>query len=199
MTESGLATFRIEKERWARFQQLAKDSNSNASKLIISFIDACLDNRIDISDYTITQPKSAISTSGIDDYLDNHLDTRIDSYLKKNLSSYLDNRIDNLATKELIKTALDPVRDSISKSEDVASHEVIPADAIATPTIDLEPTKLSFRDFCKHYGIKTPDGMSNQPPKAVVDKYIAQVESMGHYGWSWKGTSKHLIRATESA
>jgi hypothetical protein len=142
MTESGLATFRIEKERWARFQQLAKDSNSNASKLIISFIDACLDNRIDIDDYTITQPKSAISTSGIDEYLDNNLDTRIGNYLEKNLNSYLDSRIDELPIRELIRasveTALDPIRESVETLEAVASRAVeIPA-AIATPNPDTE-------------------------------------------------------------
>jgi hypothetical protein len=147
MTDSGLATFRIEKERWARFQQLAKDSNSNASKLIISFIDACLDNRIDIDDYTITQPKSAISTSSIDEYLDNNLDTRIGNYLAKNLNSYLDNRIDELPIKELIRasveTALDPIRDTVSKLQAVASHAVeIPA-AIAKATTKTSKTKAN--------------------------------------------------------
>lgn len=156
MTESGLATFRIEKERWARFQQLAKDSNSNASKLIISFIDACLDNRIDIGDYTITQPKSAISTSGIDEYLDNNLDTRIGNYLAKNLNSYLDSRIDELPIRELIRasveTALDPIRESVSKSETVTSHAVeIPATIAKTAPLPrkAKPNGVSRPDWVK--------------------------------------------------
>ena len=113
MSESKLATFRIDKERWDKFVLLAKDNDSNASKLIIGFIDACIDNRIDLNIYTITPPKSTVSNIGIDEYLDSHLDTRIDSYLKKNLSSYIANCIDNLATKELIETELAPIVESV--------------------------------------------------------------------------------------
>lgn len=57
-----------------------------------------------------------------------------------------------------------------------------------------EPTELTFRQFCEHYGIEVPDGTSNQPSKAVVLTVIAQVEAMGHYGWSWKSERKRLIR-----
>ena len=113
MSESKLATFRIDKERWDKFVLLAKDNDSNASKLIIGFIDACIDNRIDFNIYTITPPKSTVSNIGIDEYLDSHLDTRIDSYLKKNLSSYLANCIDNSATEYSIETVLDPIIESV--------------------------------------------------------------------------------------
>ena len=186
MTESGLATFRIEKERWARFQQLAKDSNSNASKLIISFIDACLDNRIDIDDYTITQSKSEISTSGIDDYLDNNLDTRIGNYLAKNLSSYLDNRIDELSIGELIRssleTSLDPIRESVSKLEAIASHPVeIPAAiAKAVPLSrktkpDADGNTKTWCEFFEMVGVEAMTAVEAQK-KPVTDTRTKQIE-----------------------
>ena len=121
MTESGLATFRIEKERWIRFQQLAKDSNTNASKLIIGFIDACLDSRIDVNDYTIVETKSETSSSDIDKYLDAHIDKylkgRIDILMENNLS----NRLDILPIEERVRASMEsfiaPMQLSIEELE----------------------------------------------------------------------------------
>ena len=125
MTESGLATFRIEKERWIRFQQLAKDSNTNASKLIIGFIDACLDSRIDVNDYTIVETKSETSSSDIDKYLDKYLDAYIDKYLERRIDvlmeNNLSNRLDRLPIEERVRASMEsfiaPMQLSIEELE----------------------------------------------------------------------------------
>jgi hypothetical protein len=124
MAESALGTFRVDKDLWAKFQELAKSGDSNASKLIVGFIEACIDNRIDIKDYTSTKPKPKpenLSVS-IDSYLDKNLDTRIDhnldaridSYLEKNLDAHLGTCLDkgNLQkmVNESIEIALEPTK-----------------------------------------------------------------------------------------
>jgi hypothetical protein len=147
--------------------------------------------------------------------IDNQLTSSTRDYIEKTIKSYIDslgvsstgtNDIEEV-TRASIEAAIEPIKESVLKPEAevraITSRAVVPTDSITTSTTNLEPrqepTDLTFRDFCEHYGIKVPDGTSNQPTKAVVDKYIAQVESMGHHGWSWKGTRKHLVRVTESA
>jgi hypothetical protein len=101
MAGSALGTFRVDKKSWDKFQELAKGGDTNASKLIVEFIDACLDNRIDIKNYTSTKPKSKPEnlSESIDTHLDNNLNARIDARLKE----ILDNRID----KDLDKSGID--------------------------------------------------------------------------------------------
>lgn len=52
-----LATFRVQDEEWAEFQALCKESGSNASKELIGYIRACLENGQvgAIADQTIAQ------------------------------------------------------------------------------------------------------------------------------------------------
>jgi tetrahydromethanopterin S-methyltransferase subunit G len=65
MTERTLGTFRIDKAQWEAFQGKAKEHGSNASSLIISWIEAYLDDSLDSID------------NGIDKRIDN-IDERID-------------------------------------------------------------------------------------------------------------------------
>jgi hypothetical protein len=96
MAESALGTFRVDKDLWAKFQELAKSGDSNASKLIVGFIEACVDNRIDIKDYTSIKPKSKSENLSeiIDEYLDKHLDKRIDLNLEVRIDEYLDKHLE---------------------------------------------------------------------------------------------------------
>ncbi|MBD2181883.1 hypothetical protein H6S82_00245 [Planktothrix sp. FACHB-1355] len=43
MTNKKLATFRIDASKWQAFQQWAKRSGSNASALLVEYIEECLD------------------------------------------------------------------------------------------------------------------------------------------------------------
>lgn len=113
MTEQTIATFRIEKQKWVNFQELAKTGETNASRLIIGFIEACTDSRIDIADYAVTKPRSIdTSTDSIDSYLDKHLDIRIDSYLEKLTPPQ---SVDIETVRSEIEQALEPIRESISR------------------------------------------------------------------------------------
>jgi hypothetical protein len=62
------------------------------------------------------------------------------------------------------------------------------------PESNGEPTELTYREFCKHYGIEVPDDTPNQPPSSVVKDAIAQVKAQGHFGWCWKSALKRLVR-----
>ena len=102
MTESVLGTFRVEKELWNKFQGLAKSSSSNASQVIVGFIQACIDGSvdgsIDIKNYTNIKPKQKADADNIDGvidaYLDKNLDTCIYDYLDKNLDQLIGERLD---------------------------------------------------------------------------------------------------------
>ncbi len=83
MSDSTLATFRIDKKTWDDFKQLAKDRGSNASSEITRFILGSL-GRLDVN-------LEEVETNDIDTYLENNLD----KYLEENIDKYLEGRIDN--------------------------------------------------------------------------------------------------------
>ena len=138
MAESVLGTFRVEKELWTKFQELAKSGGSNASKVIVGFIQACIDNSIDVKDYTSTKPKPKPEnlSEAVDAYLDKNLDTRIDrnldtciyNYLEKNLDRRLDERLDKgdiqKMVKESIEVALEPITVSVTEAEDYTRSQI---------------------------------------------------------------------------
>ena len=138
MAESVLGTFRVEKELWTKFQELAKSGGSNASKAIVGFIQACIDNNIDVKDYTSTKPKPKPEnlSEAVDAYLDKNLDTRIDrnldtciyNYLEKNLDRRLDERLDKgdiqKMVKESIEVALEPITVSVTEAEDYTRSQI---------------------------------------------------------------------------
>lgn len=117
MAESSLGTFRVEKELWTKFQELAKSGGSNASKVIVGFIQACIDNNIDVKDYTSTKPKPKPEnlSEAVDAYLDKNLDTRIDrnldaciyDYLEKNLDRHLDERLDKGDIQKMVNASIE--------------------------------------------------------------------------------------------
>jgi hypothetical protein len=39
-----LATFRVQDDKWASFQALCKEDGSNASKVLIAYIDRCIES-----------------------------------------------------------------------------------------------------------------------------------------------------------
>ena len=138
MAESVLGTFRVEKELWTKFQELAKSGGSNASKVIVGFIQACIDNSIDVKDYTSTKPKPKPENlnEAVDAYLDKNLDTRIGSnldaciydYLEKNLDRRLDERLDKgdiqKMVNESLEIALEPITASVSEAKDYTRSQI---------------------------------------------------------------------------
>lgn len=76
MSESKLATFRIDSDVWEQFQAKAKTRETNASALIQRFIKQYIDGSID---------------TGIDASIDNNIDERIDAKLRE-----LHSRIDGI-------------------------------------------------------------------------------------------------------
>ncbi len=71
---SKLATFRIDEELWAQFQDIAKANNSSASSLIVRYI------------------QDAVKGQGIDTNIDNTVQ-RIDNIHIDNLEHIIDKRI----------------------------------------------------------------------------------------------------------
>ena len=93
MTERTLGTFRIDKAQWEAFQSRAKENGSNASSLILSWIDLYLDGNLDSLDKT---------ESCLDNSIDN-VDSRIDKRLDEILLT-VQERLDRLE-QELEKFA----------------------------------------------------------------------------------------------
>jgi hypothetical protein len=131
MADSALGTFRVDKDSWTKFQEIAKSGGTNASKLIVGFIDACLDNSIDINDYKTTKPKPKPENlnENIDVYLDKNLDTRIHRNLDVRICDYLEKNLDahlrvclgrgdiQKMVNESIEIALEPIGLSVSEAE----------------------------------------------------------------------------------
>jgi hypothetical protein len=105
MAESTLATFRVDKELWIKFQELVKSRETNASKVMVGLIEACMDNRLDPKTYTVITPNSEGFTQSIDRYLDKHLHERTqaiaETYLDKNLEDRLGEYLDVYLDKYL--------------------------------------------------------------------------------------------------
>lgn len=77
MPDKSLATFRIEPEKWEAFKALATSNGSNASAVLIDFIETCLaTNRIHI--------ESSASTTNFNlDDINVLIDKRIKHHLSK--------------------------------------------------------------------------------------------------------------------
>jgi hypothetical protein len=76
MTERTLGTFRIDKSQWEAFQGKAKENGSNASSLILSWIELYLDGNLD----SIDKVKSCLDDSI--DSIDNRIDKRVEERLQ---------------------------------------------------------------------------------------------------------------------
>jgi hypothetical protein len=115
--------------------------------------------------------------------------------LEKDLKEYIDNRLSGLtAIPKPLAIDLLTIEDCNFKRSESTPYNPKNKQVESKLEPSQEPTELTFRQFCEHYGIEVPDGTSNQPSKAVVLPFIAQVESMGHCGWSWKSEIKRLVR-----
>jgi hypothetical protein len=77
MTERTLGTFRIDKAQWEAFQVKAKEHGSNASSLIIGWIETYLDGSIDSIDNNQISLDNSIDNSI--DNIDERIDKRIDT------------------------------------------------------------------------------------------------------------------------
>jgi hypothetical protein len=127
MADSALGTFRVDKDSWAKFQEIAKSGGTNASKLIVGFIDACLDNSIDINDYKTTKPKPKPEnlSESIDVYLDNNLDARLKAIIGNRLDkSGIDTNDIQKMVNESIEIALEPIGLSVSEAETYTKSQI---------------------------------------------------------------------------
>jgi hypothetical protein len=82
MTDRNLRTFRCDAERWKAFKSKASENNTNASALLLQFIDTylaygCIDNGIDSKDGCTD---THIDSTDID--IDSRIDSRIDNLLQ---------------------------------------------------------------------------------------------------------------------
>jgi hypothetical protein len=131
MNKSVLATFRVDEEKWKRFQQLAKESGYSASALLVGFIDKSIDSGVEspplqpnIIDTNIDKIIESYLEKNLDKYIDDSLDKIIESYLEKNLDKYIDNTLDKRVERnstENIDNNLDKGRKSHSQ-ENLDKH-----------------------------------------------------------------------------
>ena len=92
MTKKKLATFRIDPDEWEAFQEWAKRSGTNASALLVNYIEQCLD-----------RPPSKISRfslNGTDDNIERRIDS-IDKRLKL-LEGSIEEKIEKLIKKQMV-------------------------------------------------------------------------------------------------
>ena len=135
MAESALGTFRVDKDLWTKFQKLAKNKDTNASKLIVGFIKACIDDGLDIKDYTTTKAKPK---------LDN-LSESIDTYLAENLDDRVKAIIGNRLDKSLDKSGMDAndlqkmVNESIAKRAEAV--EILVRETEASTKLQIETVR----------------------------------------------------------
>lgn len=97
MSDTTLATFRIDKKTWEEFKQLASERGSNASSELNQFILRSL-GRIDNS-------LDTIKTTNLESYIDNRLDD-------------IDNRLDTLGYR--LDSQINGVLDRLGKLEEIA-------------------------------------------------------------------------------
>ncbi|MCL1474610.1 hypothetical protein [Argonema antarcticum] len=99
MKKKKLATFRINPDEWQAFQEWAKRSGTNASALLVDYIEQCLDRPPD--------KISRISPDGTT----NNIDYRIDSIDKrlKALEGAIEERIEKLIKRQMTEIQSDLV------------------------------------------------------------------------------------------
>lgn len=120
-----LATFRIDSELWAQFIELAKSENTNATKLLIRFIQSRIDDDIDKPESVYTDAhidQSAINT-------DERIDQRFEQWLKERSTHdhHIKTRLD-VQDKWItaIQSKLDPMlisNESVSKKPSIHTLE----------------------------------------------------------------------------
>ena len=149
MTDTTLATFRVDKDTWKEFKEWASDKGSNASTELNQFIlrslgriDDNLDNNIDSRDNCIDEDIDKRIENYLDCYLDkrievtvkNYLDKHIDKYIDTNTDQRIDSNIDNNIDSER-ETNLDTnIDSSLDKDESIDSN--------IDKSIDKDPTTL---------------------------------------------------------
>ena len=138
MTDTTLATFRVDKDTWKEFKEWASNKGSNASTELNQFILRSLgriDNNLDIN---IDGRDSRIDENidkRIENYLDSNLDKRIEATVKRYLDKHIDKNIDSERETNL-DTNIDS---SLDKDKSIDSNIDNPIDKEAT-TLDEETT-----------------------------------------------------------
>ncbi|MFB2920292.1 MULTISPECIES: hypothetical protein [Aerosakkonema] len=91
MAKKKLATFRIDGDEWEAFQQWAKRSGTNASALLVDYIEQCLD-----------RPPTKISILSQNE-ITNNIDARIDTIEKrlKVLEESIEERIEKFIKRQM--------------------------------------------------------------------------------------------------
>lgn len=91
MTKKKLATFRIDPNEWEAFQEWAKRSGTNASALLVDYIEQCLD-----------RPPSKISKF-LQNETTSNIDYRIDTIEKrlKALEESIEQRIEKFIKRQM--------------------------------------------------------------------------------------------------
>ena len=152
MAESALGTFRIDKDLWAKFQKLAKSKDTNASKLIVGFIEASIGNRVDVKDYKTTKPNPKLEnlSESIDTYLSENLDDRVKAIMSDRLDKSLDKSgMDTNDIQKMVNESIEVALESIAKRAEAVAISVSETEAYTRLQIEavrgelMEVKKLS--------------------------------------------------------
>ena len=210
MTDTTLATFRIDKETWKEFKQWASGRGSNASTELNQFILRSL-GRIDNNlDTNIDSPDNRIDEEldqRIDKYLDNNLDERIEATVKKYLDKHIDTNIDSERETNLdtnIDSSLDidesidsNIDTSIDKDPKTLDEETTVTESIGEEEV-IEPLAdekgLSGKELASKIGVR-PEYLTRWKsgrniPKEDSENYQAY-QKFCNYRWEKKkGTNQ---------
>lgn len=100
MKDKVLATFRLEPEKWESFKALAASHDSNASAILIQFIETCLDTNQLPSQTPPTQTPSTDTThlDNLEEMIDKRIDKRLDE-LRLQLEQQFQTQLEELRGK----------------------------------------------------------------------------------------------------
>lgn len=142
MAESALGTFRVDKDLWIKFQKLAKNKDTNASKLIVGFIKACIDDNLDIKDYTTTKAKPKLDnlSESIDTYLAENLDDRVKAIIGNRLDKSLDKSgMDANDLQKMVNESIEVALEPIAKRAETV--EILVSETEASTKLQIETVR----------------------------------------------------------
>ena len=145
MAESALGTFRIDKDLWAKFQKLAKSNDTNASKLIVGFIEASIGNRVDVKDYKTTKPNPKLEnlSESIDTYLSENLGDRVKVIMSNRLDKPLDKSgMDANDLQKMVDESIEVALESIAKRAEAVEISVSETEAYTKLQIEAARGEL---------------------------------------------------------
>ena len=137
MTDTTLATFRVDKETWKEFKRWASKRGSNASTELNQFILKSLgriDRNLDKRDNRIDKDIDKC----IDKYLDKNLDERIEETVKRYLDKHIDEYIDTKSDERIDINIDKNIDNDINKDPTTLDEETTVTESVGEEEV-IEP------------------------------------------------------------